>query len=90
MIYFTCFFESANYVEIFSKNNFHVQDGDGEFQCKIDVSNLDHFKSFISELKSNNNKELLTILEDCCYDFESTGEDIPDTLEDEILEIIKN
>ena len=89
MIYFTCFFESVKFVEIFTSNNFKVEDGDGEFKCKIDVSDLNKFKSFVSELKSNNNQELLTLLEDSCYDFESTGEDILDSLEDDVLNIIK-
>jgi hypothetical protein len=90
MIYFTCFFDAVSFVEIFTKYNYKVVDGDGEFQCKVDVSNLVNFENFISYLKSTNNTELLTLLEDHCHDFESDQEEFDESIEDEIYNLITN
>ncbi len=90
MTYFTCFFDSVSFVEIFTKYNYKVIDGDGEFQCKVDISDLENFKNFLLELKSTNNVELLTLLEDHCHDFESDEEEFDESIEDEIYNLIKN
>jgi hypothetical protein len=88
MIYYTCFTDKYSYLNDFSKFNFEINDGDGEFQIKINLSDLDNFHSFIGYLKTNRKSEILQLLEDWCQDFQSIGEEISEGFEDEILEII--
>jgi hypothetical protein len=90
MIYFTCFFESIKHVQVLSNYGYDVVDGDGEFQCKIDVTDLEKLRHLIVGLKSNDDHELLTILEDHCHDFDSDGESISSTFEEEIHSLIRS
>lgn len=88
MIYFTVYTDSLNAVKVFSNFNFTCEEGDGEFQIRIDLSELDNFHALIGYLQSNGKSEILQLLEDWCMDFQSDGEEIPSGFEDEILEII--
>ena len=87
MIYYTCFTDKYSFLNDFSKFGFEINDGDGEFQIKINLSDLDNFYAFIGYLKTNGKSEIIQFLEDWCYDFQSDGEDIPVGLDDEILAI---
>ncbi len=88
MIYFIICSDSLSAANDFARLNYTVTDGDNEFQIKIDLSDLEKFKSIIENLKSSGKTDLIQLIEDWCPNLESDGEEIPIGLEDEILEIL--
>ena len=88
MIYFICYFDSVSAANTFSEFGYEVWDGDNEFNAKINVTNPEEFKRFLNDLKQNNKKDIIEILDTYCNSFESDGEDIPEGLEDEIYSLI--